>query len=363
MSYAYLLQEVLNERVDWRLECSRKEGLIIPAAEFERTEFVKHPYLWYYFFRVILHDPITETFHISGIRPSPLTPEYHYHVLTDFKKARLVGNVEKEDLENRKFSVAEIFRPDRKRQEGKVIGFAVHAHCWLLVDQVIGHNIVERNLRAFTESVRRFWRSHYDGLVKNALPPHSYDCCIEYNLNNLYPTKIVREYNPWWTWGVHIQRSHRPGNPFRIPEIQQLIAKVTKCPSGKKGLRPGRYLPPISDLPLDIALNIMDYIYADRPLCWERLDDVRNSLEVLQWKLPVSYWVPRCNSDIFFEVDTLVKAGHEVDWEALCLGMEELVLDREWCCTSGLNYRCLVLNILRDLHEELVLKLCHNAHG
>jgi hypothetical protein len=107
-------------------------------------------------------------------------------------------------------------------------------------------------------------------------------------------------------------------------------------------------------LPLDLAVTIVDLVYETQPHCQQRIDDIRNLLEAFRWNLPNTYWQARCNKQLLFELDDLIKAGTAVDWSGLCLGIEELLLDGDWYCNSGLNNRGRTLKLLSGIKKNFL---------
>lgn len=257
---------------------------------------------------------------------------------------------------NADFHMANLFEPDWNREAGERIGYPIHVHCWLLLDRTIGHGIIERNLRAFIQAVEAFWkankkdwdiwlfhvpndkRAFYDhGLLRRLKCPMD----TVGQQSNAVPRQVV---------------DHRPGNPFRIPEIQELITRVTQGPDSalQVGSRGQCCSPTIANVPLEIAVTIVDTIYKSRPNCRERIEDTRNLLDAFQWRLPNTYWQSRCDTQLVFEFDDLIKTGHIVDWVSLCLGLEELLLDEHWYCNSGLHNRGRTLRLIGGIKKRFL---------
>lgn len=94
---------------------------------------------------------------------------------------------------------------------------------------------------------------------------------------------------------------------------------------------------------------IVDAIHYDYELAGVR--DTRNLLTAFNWELPVSYWQNRCNYAMIFEVKDLIDSGTSVDWPALCLGLEELILDESWYPKSGLRNRARIFERFRRIDK------------
>ncbi|KAJ9232073.1 hypothetical protein DTO166G5_6401 [Paecilomyces variotii] len=148
--------------------------------------------------------------------------------------------------------------------------------------------------------------------------------------------------------------THWPANPLRILDIQKLIERVTQSHDTvmKPDIRKPRRLAKAADLPLDIAVVIINIIYKSQPHSRERIEDTRNILDAFEWKLPNAYWQSRCNPELVFEVGDLIRAEHVVDWANFCLGLEELLLDKDWYCNSGLNNRGRTLKLIAAIKKR-----------
>lgn len=62
-------------------------------------------------------------------------------------------------------------------------------------------------------------------------------------------------------------------------------------------------------------------------------------MKAFQWTLRSTYRKARCDSQLVFEVDDPIRTGRIVDWAGLRLGLEELMMDKDWYCSSGLKNR------------------------
>lgn len=229
---------------------------------------------------------------------------------------------------------------DRPRER---VGYptSIHAHWWVLLDRVIGHEIVQKHLRESIRAVEAYWshnRVHWDPSVFSM--GHGMICCRMGLLES------------WWPI------FHFTGSPLRMPEIQNLIAQATReCP-GVVHLR-GHSV--IVNLPLDITILIVDQIYGSRPCSWKLVRDTRNLLEAFQWKLPGVYWRTRCDYRLVFKVDDLIREKRPVNWREFCLGLEELLLDKNWFCNSGMRIRQRTLTSLGGIKERFFLGLIDQA--
>ncbi|OOO14214.1 Histone core domain protein [Aspergillus oryzae] len=216
---------------------------------------------------------------LSGICPRLYNKKNINRVPVDPHQARVFGLARKGsgNVDFRVAKVAVNTEPDRPRER---IGYPIHAHCWVILDRVIGHEMVQKHLREFTRAVEAYW-SQCTGVGR-----------------------------------VELRRDSVIVNP-----------------------------------PLDVAILIVDQIYGSRPCSLEMLRDTRNLLEAFQWKLPDTYWRTRCESRLVFEMDDLIRENRPVNWKEFCLGLEELLLDKDWFCNSGMRIRLRTLTSLGGIKE------------
>ncbi|KAE8382913.1 hypothetical protein BDV26DRAFT_287962 [Aspergillus bertholletiae] len=227
--------------------------------------------------------------------------------------------------------MTELVMDARRDQSKERIGYAIHAHCWVLVDRVIGQDIVQKHLRKFTLAAQAYWVRNSDDW--RAMPDHPIHDVLCYG-----PQEI--------DWHMVLFYPRSLGSPLRMQGMRKLIAQATRG-DPRVNLRGNSV---ILDLPLDIAILVIDLIFK-RPRCRERLSDINSLLEALQWKLPDTYWKARCEYWFLFEIDDLIKENRAVNWKRLCLAMEELLLDKIWYCNSGLKARQQALMSLEGIKE------------
>ncbi|QMW29431.1 hypothetical protein G4B84_004766 [Aspergillus flavus NRRL3357] len=270
-------REILKERDDWKQSARWRKCLFTTAAELEHMYFKKNPLLWSYYYRIILVEPQGER--LSGICPRLYNKKNINRVPVDPHQARIFGLARKGsgNVDFRVAKVAVNTEPDRPKER---IGYPIHAHCWVILDRVIGHEMVQKHLREFTRAVEAYW-SQCTGVGR-----------------------------------VELRRDSVIVNP-----------------------------------PLDVAILIVDQIYGSRPCSLEMLRDTRNLLEAFQWKLPDTYWRTRCESRLVFEMDDLIRENRPVNWKEFCLGLEELLLDKDWFCNSGMRIRLRTLTSLGGIKE------------
>jgi hypothetical protein len=168
---------------------------------------------------------------------------------------------------NADFHMANMFEQDWNKEAGECVGYPIHVHCWLLLDRMIGHGIIEQNLRIFIQAMEAFWKANRkDWDIWLFHFTDDKDACYDSGLLWLkrYPMNTTGQ-QPNAPSGRVVE--HRPGNPLRIPEIQELITRVTQGSDSalEFGSCGQRCSPTIANIPLEIAVSIVDTIYKSRP--------------------------------------------------------------------------------------------------
>jgi hypothetical protein len=246
------------------------------------------------------------------------------------------------------FHMANLFDADRNRENGELIGYPMHPHCWLLVDRFLGHGVVKQDLRAFIQAIEIYWRADRTLWAPDLIhDTYEYPC-----YDNAAPS--IKQNCPRYATGTSY-RAHVSSSPLIIHDIQTLIARATQEHEKTLG-RAVKLRSIVADIPVEIIMIIIDTIYQSRPPCHERIEDTRNVLEAFQWKLPDSYWQRRCNPTLVFEVQDVLKAGTQIDWVYFCLGLHELFLQEDWYCNSGLFFRGRILYLIECIRGSLVSK-------
>ncbi|KAL4902979.1 hypothetical protein BDW74DRAFT_180271 [Aspergillus multicolor] len=374
--------KALSGRADWINKRKKDTSLIVRSTEVEELGFPKdHRAGWLCFWRAIIDDPETNNLTISGICNGARIGCYPEPVPTDPNRARIYGNVRNKSRWNTFFHMANLFKTDEHREAGRTVGYPVHAHCWLLVDRMIGTPRVQQNLRAFVDAVKWFWRQNKQEWA--IWPSHSAGTAGEgcFELEQGYPWGIrecaCRSVLEAWCGtmpkgsrrrsrrAVDYRTEHQSGSPLRVPDLQELMVRVTcvdRAGSSLDEVQRSMRSSPLPSLPTDIALLIVDEVLRGRPPCKGQLDDTRNLLEALHWELPRSYWIGRCGPELAFEVEDLCALGQRVDWAGFYLGLAELKLDPHWFCNSGLNYRRRILKSLGAIREKFTKNLDKQSH-
>lgn len=307
--------------------------------------------------RIVLCNPDTEYFRLSGIsqlrlscysQPDPIP--------RDPQKAR-IGDVTKIPSNGKgfdRFLHVNMQRPELNDRNG-LLGYMVHAHCWVLLDRVIGHALIKGNLKIFVDAIQNFW------MKNRALWNHMQ---FDYNYDDPFYSarKHLRETSQFTGCPCRgrprieheceidpIRYVDMTKNPVIVPEIQSLINRAVRDHSKDDVLRrPQQAI--VFDIPLEIAMMTVNIMYNDIYYSQASIDDLRNMLTAFRWKLPDSYWKRRCKKDLIFEVDDLIRSRNQtIDWQFLCLGIEELLLTDGWYDNGGLKNCGRTLKLLKGL--------------
>lgn len=265
----------------------------------------------------------------------------------DPQKARIGNALKNPSKYFAKYRCVDMLHPERD-DKNRQIGYIIHAHCWVLLDRVIGHELIEGNLRVFLNAIRQFWNENHalwdliqveDGYVDTFYPVH----------------RRLREM-PQTTENNQTKRVDTFQNPAIVPEIQALINQAVRgCP--EKDDHPVRSQHAVAfDLSLEIVIMIVNIIYDNIYYKQSNICDLRNMLTAFQWRLSDSYWQGRCKKDLIFEFDDLIQNNQTVDWQLLTLGTEELFLKDDWYDEGGLKNRGRTLQLLQGL-KRIFLKM------
>ncbi|KAH8432746.1 uncharacterized protein LDX57_010373 [Aspergillus melleus] len=222
-------------------------------------------------------------------------------------------------------------------------GYPIHAHCWMLLDRFMGHGLLMQNLGLFVQALQRYWGEHKTEWGFAYMCPRTTGHREDYS-------KWVRKLRVGAT-DQHNCRTHFPGNPFRIPAIQTLVSQFSRDADTDRQVSSAFSF--MNILP-EIAMMIVDTIYECHPPSIERINDIRNMLEAFGWVLPTSYWTSRFNPEIFFEIDDLINSRKDINLPNLVLGLEEIMLDEDWFCKSGLYNRGRILKLISGIKEHFL---------
>ncbi|KAL4993869.1 hypothetical protein BDV10DRAFT_189560 [Aspergillus recurvatus] len=357
---------ILASRENWKgfKLTRRNKDIVVAASEVEET-YLEGPLAWSYLYRVILEDPDTKHLSLAGIT----TSREGLFVPTDHKSARIASITREEREWQTPFWPIDLTgasceplglapqtpqqqqRKKKSKRKDSLYPSAcmLHADCWLLVDKVVGHSLVLDNLRPFVQALEDYWKSNRNDWARS--PGHRHDwthpTCEGWRMPKFQPDEWFR---PKPCLEIRFDyRMHQPRSPLRIPEIRALVDSVCRQQTPGEDMAIRRR--PVSDslvkvdVPVDIAIMIIDYICHKHPSPKDMIQDTRSILEAFHWRLPDTYWISRCNPGPLLELEETQPESH-VDWAALCLGLEELLIEPHWYCRSGLKLRVSLLESL-----------------
>jgi hypothetical protein len=200
---------------------------------------------------------------------------------------------------------------NKKISRAEQIGYAVHAHCWILVDRIIGFELVEDNLKIFLNTVEKFWAENVE----------------------------LWRRDPWYEPGSPVSSRTSDSldeptweNPAILPRIQEIVEKAIRQPYADSQSRQ-TLSSAVSHIPLDIAIQLVEWVKLIS------VADTRNMLTAFGWRLPDSYWKRFCKMDLIFEYSDLKKTNLPVNWQLIALATEEIMEDPEWDRNTGLGTR------------------------
>ena len=262
----------------------------------------------------------------------------------DPQRARIGNALKNPSKHFAQYQRVDMSHPERN-DKNQQIGYLIHAHCWVLLDHVIGHELIERNLRIFLNAITKFWKENH-ALWNPLLLDDDYD-------GTFYPIHQRLRETPQTTENNYIKMEcvDTLQNPVIVPEIRALINQTVRAcfENDDRSARPRQTV--AFDVPLEIAMMIVNVIYDNIYYNQASIYDLRNMLTAFQWRLPNSYWQSRCKKYLIFEFDELIRNNQTVDWQFLCLRTEELFLKDGWYDGGGLKNRGRILQLLQGLKK------------
>ncbi|KAK2754248.1 hypothetical protein FQN54_007127 [Arachnomyces sp. PD_36] len=303
----------------------------------------KNPLEWGSFYRAVFQPSAGSRFRLSGTGRYDGSSRDASH--RDFLKVvwdRDSNNVHRPQVDNARevdWFIGEINFLDSDNEQVYPHGYIVHAHCWILIERMIGPE-VENNLELFLEICReRFHENPYD--------IHEYR-----DLESSEPTSqpTYRWWNPLQSASSldpsrhhpDVQKDPRKSIPLRDPlntaEITTLInhsaqnkaretikRKTRKwsstisdpSSSSTSGQAKSPNFYQVTQLPCDIMLLILDNL--------SHHTDIRNALIAFDWSPPDIYWKSRVPKDLIFELQDGNHWEDDLDWKFLGLGIVKLL--------------------------------------
>lgn len=236
----------------------------------------------------------------------------------DPDKAR-IGGVNNAPYDSRFFicEAAEVVGKQPAHYKGERVAYIVHAHCWVLLGQVLGKTPTQ--LAPIVQAFRRHWRSN--------------------KLRGLADDDIrIGEPSPKLKFGCDIYQ-----NPLIIPVLQ---AVLTRAPTSHK------IYPRFDRVPIEITIMISEWACPEE-YAKEDVENMRNMLVAFHWVLPGWFWRKRLKEELFFELDPLRKSCSPVIWQILQLDLMGLVSDYTWYRFSGLANRERILENIFAVRRAL----------
>ncbi|KAJ5396316.1 uncharacterized protein N7487_010619 [Penicillium crustosum] len=285
---------------------SNLDHVMVPSHETEDAYFSDLPRLWACFCRVTMAR--------IGGRRGPDNQTVGRRRINQY-----------DNLSFTEFYAANIGRQP-SQYKGKLLGYLVHAHCWVLFGRVEGLKLKEAKLAKLVQVCRKYWRNNKLWQL------------ADYDVRFIEPRQVLSEFE-------HDFAIYQ--NPLVVSEVQ----KAMNC-AGIEGLRESRsrHLPShFRSIPLEVAVLIAEWVC---PIKYT-LDDIKNTgnmLLVFEWKLPDWFWRGRLDERLFIELDKLKKARSPVSWQ-LRLNLMCLIVDRARFSSNGLASRERVLGVILDLEE------------
>ncbi|KAH8427547.1 uncharacterized protein LDX57_005260 [Aspergillus melleus] len=325
------------------------------AKELEEMEFPAHSYVPETFIRAILDKPGHPLF-VSGITQLECSSGRNDEdpVPYDPLKARVGAPARLGNQYFAEYFAANLCGVDRNRAEGRRVGYRMHMPCWVLLCRLVGKQLIEENLDCFVATVKSFWCSE----ISN------------WNLKSVegyYGT--YRGIMPWserqWIWPRYAGgrkpslpepwlRADSRENPGAISDIHQLIRNASLVPSQQFAMH-GNH--PVHNIPLDVAIIIVELIREEPNYDLKGVRTTKNLLTAFGWRLPNTYWQSHCRNCLVFEVEDLIQAGSEVDWQFLCLGLEELIFGHRKYFKRGLRNRGRIMQLIERIKESFLVRL------
>ncbi|KAJ0413847.1 hypothetical protein BJY00DRAFT_319409 [Aspergillus carlsbadensis] len=348
------------------------DGSVIPAAKMKQDTY---PWLQYStqsscYFRVVTKDPKTQQLSVSEIG-SPSTFGISWWTL----RARFVNPTAKHKWWPAAIDTACILYPDqthppappRKSRKRRPVSYAVHVDCWEFLDRIIGHDLVTRHWETFIDLAQKFWIANMDRFGCR------YDDGSRVTSSQRRDVPVNEVVNPWdpilplvalkpgssdsmgYRWTVH-----EDSGQLGFPDMHELAEKVVRRPRRPEELaRAAKRLARV-DIPVELAMMIVEMVRISRTDRLERVRDTRNMLVAFEWMLPDSYWISRSNGFLKFEMQADALDSH-VDWATICLSIEEMWL-RSSDCSAATRSRAQALGAL-GIMRGLLLKEVEKEKG
>lgn len=312
------------------------------------------------FDQIVLCDPKNGSIELSGITQLSANVDFETIPVPRDPSKAAIGNTNANNIRrgdkrfSKPFVMVDMEYPDRNRGRSKLFGYPIHTRCWLLLDRVIGQREVQSDLRIFVGAIEQFWKrkehlkiwgkdDEYTDDVSDRFS-HPY---LAISRKNLRIHQTVSD--PWEIYDEeaydsfkiilqcfrhndYVQKAGELVNTYKdlwiIPEIQMLIQQAIQDENKSAHIvsRCGQTGRSFVLLPFDIVLIIVEVLYDEIRNEKANIQDTKNLLFAFQWRLPDTYWQRRCDTELIFELGELVRQKRPANWQHICLGIEELLL-------------------------------------
>lgn len=270
----------------------------------------------------VVKPPLASEYHLTGINFLEFSREPLW-MPEDVNIALIGGGGRKpryNGISGTQFHVTEIY-DEPTSSDSNTTGYVVHAHCWALLERILGPEVKQTQLDKLIQAAKKHWS---DNVLWNL-----YDDDVMWgSICNPRPPNREQQLN------IHL-------SPLVIPEIQNAIQRAKKIKSHSISC--------LINLPLEISLLIMELVCPIYYSQWN-VQDTRNILSAFQWVLPNSFWELRLRTHerLLFELRSL-KDMSSIGWQSLCLDMMALLCDNDLYKSSGLATRERVLRLVDDI--------------
>jgi hypothetical protein len=201
------------------------------------------------------------------------------------------------------------------------------------MDRIIGHDFVQRHWDTFIDIAQEFWIANMDRFGSR-YADGSRGWSGNRNGNATNANGVAKPQDDPILPFVAVKRGasvlvgynpvvHADSGQLGLPDMHELAAKVLRAPQRSDLLASAARRLPHVDIPVELAIMIVEIVRVSRTDRLEGVRDTRNMLVAFQRRLPDAYWVSRSNGQLKFEMqrDAL---DRNVDWEKICLDIEEM---------------------------------------
>ncbi|KAJ5592114.1 hypothetical protein N7537_009018 [Penicillium hordei] len=316
--------QILN-RSQWKeIWKSNLDHVMVPSHEIEEAYLSDFPRLWACLCRV------STKYRLTGINIARHHAAYPYYTPNDPGMARIGGRKgsDNQTVDERRtnrfdnsdftqFYAANIGRQP-SQYKGKLLGYLIHAHCWVLFSRIEGRKLKEAELAKLIQVCRNHWRNNKLWRL------------YDYNVRFIEPRQVLSEFE----YGFDIYQ-----NPLVVPEVQQAMncANVESLRESRSRHLPSQF----GSIPLEVAVLIAERLCPIK----HTLEDIKNTGNMLLafgWKLPDWFWQGRLDERLFIELDKFKKARSPVGWQ-LRLNL----------ISSSLASRERVLGVMLDVEKAI----------